>query len=1076
MALGVLNNLSAIYAENNLNNTNASLQTVLQQLSSGSRINSGADDAAGLSLVNGLAANSAALTQSETNATEGVGLLQVADGALSQVTSLLDRAITLATEASNGSLNSTQSAAANQEYQSILSEINNIGSTTTFNQQQVFNDQDVAIYTGDSSTTGSSIDDLYIRSLSDSTVGDSGGVMSYSSGQDNVFLNLSTASANAAVTDTLNASGQTTIDVNYLVNGANGQKTTASTQISVGTDTSYTNTTSGLISAINDAGLGLTATFATQQAAGVTGGGSETGIEITGGLVSAGFVPSSVSTSGTLNPSGIPASELLTQGQIVTVTQNGTTVGTVTITPSINTLQELAKAIDNFTGKPVEATVVTNGDGTQSLSLSDAGASDGTLGVSVSTGTGAVAPVFTTTNELATNAPSLTAGVSSSGTATVTGQNSSYTFGVSGTNSGSDALSVGGSIELSNSLASGTVTDTFVIGAGSDDSNPGTYYTDDTDPSATTYADTMNGLAAMIQASNLGVTASAGASGITVASTTAATGDNITLAGTGNTLSQANNTLGLYQPTLGGAGVYATAVLQLSPTDSNLTAIDDNNDSLTGSITLTSDGVTETFVMGNGTDTGSGNGAVIYTGANTVASLVSTINGQSAAGDLDLNATDPDEGGTGGIYLQAKTTGSAYNIGTSGTTTLADVGNTGDGDSLAETQATSTAGKTAVTGADSTVSVGVNGNGLNTSDTLTTGGSISIEYNGATDIFKVGPGTNDPITGVYYTGDTGDDSNTLANLATTITASGLGITAVANTSGLTLTSNAALGDLISATPSGLTDATQGSYSSVTLGTFAGETDTLDGTMNFKVGATTDTVTMSEVDNAEGGTTVEDLVNYVNANQSTLGINASWVATSNGFGNVVLASNTEGTAGNITSPLEALTDMTTTANLTYSVGSAYSTGLSSNSTNVVYDSSTGQSGTIPGEAATFVSDARSGSGIATLSYSDGSGEALNGTDLSNANDAETALNELNVAISDVAAQDGYIGAQINTLNSISQVMSTQQENVVSAQNAVQATDYASATSNMSKYEILSQTGIAALAQANSVQQEVTKLLQ
>src|SRR5580704_8510525 len=108
MALGVLNNLSAIYAENNLNNTNNSLQTVLEQLSSGSRINSGADDAAGLSLVNGLEANSVALMQSETNATEGVGLMQVADGALSQVTSLLDRAVTLATEASNGTLNSSQ--------------------------------------------------------------------------------------------------------------------------------------------------------------------------------------------------------------------------------------------------------------------------------------------------------------------------------------------------------------------------------------------------------------------------------------------------------------------------------------------------------------------------------------------------------------------------------------------------------------------------------------------------------------------------------------------------------------------------------------------------------------------------------------------------------------------------------------------------------------------------------------------------------------------------------------------------------------------------------------------------------
>src|ERR1017187_1769243 len=160
MALGVLNNLSAIYAENNLNNTNSSLQKVLQQLSSGSRINSGADDAAGLSLVNGLGAHSAALTQSETNATEGVGLLQVADGALSQVTNLLNRAITLATEASNGTLNSTQEGAANQEYQTIMAEINNIGQTTTYNQEQVFNGTEVAIYSGDSSMAGSSIDDL----------------------------------------------------------------------------------------------------------------------------------------------------------------------------------------------------------------------------------------------------------------------------------------------------------------------------------------------------------------------------------------------------------------------------------------------------------------------------------------------------------------------------------------------------------------------------------------------------------------------------------------------------------------------------------------------------------------------------------------------------------------------------------------------------------------------------------------------------------------------------------------------------------------------------------------------------
>jgi flagellin len=118
----------------------------------------------------------------------------------------------------------------------------------------------------------------------------------------------------------------------------------------------------------------------------------------------------------------------------------------------------------------------------------------------------------------------------------------------------------------------------------------------------------------------------------------------------------------------------------------------------------------------------------------------------------------------------------------------------------------------------------------------------------------------------------------------------------------------------------------------------------------------------------------------------------------------------------------------------------------------------------------------GTGAATITYSDSTGANLSNTDLSSQTDAETALTSLNSAIADVAAQDGYVGAQINTLNAVSSVLSTQQENVQSAQNAVQATDYAQASSNMSKYEILSQTGIAALAQANSVQQEVTKLLQ
>jgi flagellin len=152
MSLGVLNNISAIYAENNLNQTQGSLQKTLQQLSSGSRINSGADDAAGLSLANGLQASASALSQSAKNAAEGVDFLQVADGALSQVTSLLNRAVTLGTEASNGVLNSNQATAADAEYQQILTEIGNINTNTEYNGINVFSTA-ANIFTSDGTLT-----------------------------------------------------------------------------------------------------------------------------------------------------------------------------------------------------------------------------------------------------------------------------------------------------------------------------------------------------------------------------------------------------------------------------------------------------------------------------------------------------------------------------------------------------------------------------------------------------------------------------------------------------------------------------------------------------------------------------------------------------------------------------------------------------------------------------------------------------------------------------------------------------------------------------------------------------------
>jgi len=138
MPLGILNNIPSLAAENQLTLTNNALSATLEQLSSGSRINTGADDAAGLAIANGLQANITALTQSVSNANNGVGELQLADGALAQVSNLLNRAVTLATESATGTVSDSQRTALQAEYSSILDEINRIGSATTYNGRAVF--------------------------------------------------------------------------------------------------------------------------------------------------------------------------------------------------------------------------------------------------------------------------------------------------------------------------------------------------------------------------------------------------------------------------------------------------------------------------------------------------------------------------------------------------------------------------------------------------------------------------------------------------------------------------------------------------------------------------------------------------------------------------------------------------------------------------------------------------------------------------------------------------------------------------------------------------------------------------
>jgi flagellin len=171
MALSILNNIPSLAAQNQLTMTGASLQKTLFRLSSGSRINSGADDAAGLAIADGLHANISALTQSSRNATDGVGMLQVADGALGQVTTLLNRAVTLATEAANGTVSAAQGTALDAEFTAIKSEITRIGSNTTYNGAAVFSATVSNVYVSDGSAAGASSIAITTGALAAATVG-----------------------------------------------------------------------------------------------------------------------------------------------------------------------------------------------------------------------------------------------------------------------------------------------------------------------------------------------------------------------------------------------------------------------------------------------------------------------------------------------------------------------------------------------------------------------------------------------------------------------------------------------------------------------------------------------------------------------------------------------------------------------------------------------------------------------------------------------------------------------------------------------------------------------------------------
>jgi flagellin len=130
-------NVSSINAQRNLSKVNGSLSQTFQRLSSGLRINSAKDDAAGLQISNGLTSQINGLTVATRNSNDGISLAQVAEGALQESTNILQRIRELSIQSANGSNGSAERAALQAEVVQLQSELNRIAGTTRFGSQTV---------------------------------------------------------------------------------------------------------------------------------------------------------------------------------------------------------------------------------------------------------------------------------------------------------------------------------------------------------------------------------------------------------------------------------------------------------------------------------------------------------------------------------------------------------------------------------------------------------------------------------------------------------------------------------------------------------------------------------------------------------------------------------------------------------------------------------------------------------------------------------------------------------------------------------------------------------------------------
>lgn len=167
-------NIASLAAQRHLASSRAEMETAMERLSSGKRINSAMDDAAGLTIAHSLDGKIAGLNQAVRNANDGIALVNLAEGALDEVSSMLVRMKELATQALNGTYTATDLDALDLEYQALEAGIDSIANYTTWNGTAILDGSTASLtfQLGDSSSDTVS---LTLQDMNVAAIGTSGG-------------------------------------------------------------------------------------------------------------------------------------------------------------------------------------------------------------------------------------------------------------------------------------------------------------------------------------------------------------------------------------------------------------------------------------------------------------------------------------------------------------------------------------------------------------------------------------------------------------------------------------------------------------------------------------------------------------------------------------------------------------------------------------------------------------------------------------------------------------------------------------------------------------------------------------